>query len=467
MTHNPSYLVLEARFIAGSYGGTEWPPAPFRLLQAMVAGLRTINHPALRWFEAQPAPLILAQSEPPPVQFRRSVPNNANPSKQQSLTTLRDVIRRQVQQPVWYCYAIPAQTSAETIASALEAAYAVHTLGVGEDMCVVEGRVSISRPESKNGITLWQPTGAPTLVSQTGEVRLNVPVAGSLTSLEERFQAFQQRLDQQAHGYGRPVLPPARHGVVAYRSSDDAPRWAVVPLTLCQPGQTNKPARFHAERTVVVAGMLRHACMQLAGNGLLADFAAGYGSPEDKDSRLSWIPLPSVGHAYVDGMVRRALLMSRLVDAEKLEALLGSGLADGLSLVDEQTGECVAIAEPADGRDDAVFQQYFRSSRTWCTVTPMVMPGDYAESQRLLNRLLIKSLKESGLDPSLLVRAEFSKQGFMPQAVRIRDLKLKDWKAKRLEVQHVRLHFSKPIRGPMVLGRGRHYGIGLFCANSE
>ena len=37
MTHNPSYLVLEARFIAGSYGGTEWPPAPFRLLQAMVA----------------------------------------------------------------------------------------------------------------------------------------------------------------------------------------------------------------------------------------------------------------------------------------------------------------------------------------------------------------------------------------------------------------------------------------------
>lgn len=124
--------MLEADLSAGSYGGTEWPPAPFRLLQAMVAGLRTINHPALRWFEAQPAPLILAQSEPPPVQFRRSVPNNANPSKQRSLTTLRDVIRRQVQQPVWYCYAIPAQTSAETIASALEAAYIVHTLGVGE-----------------------------------------------------------------------------------------------------------------------------------------------------------------------------------------------------------------------------------------------------------------------------------------------------------------------------------------------
>ena len=66
-----------------------------------------------------------------------------------------------------------------------------------------------------------------------------------------------------------------------------------------------------------------------------------------------------------------------------------------------------------------------------------------------------------------MVRAEFSKQGFMPQAVRIRDLKLKNWKAKRLELQHVRLHFSNPIRGPIVLGRGRHYGIGLFCANPE
>lgn len=467
MTNNSSYLVLEARFISGSYGGTEWPPAPFRLLQAMVAGLRTVDHPGLRWFEVQAAPLILAEPEPTPVRFRRSVPNNANPGKPQALMTLRNVIRRQVLQPVRYCYAIPAGTDAETIAYAMQAAHAVHTLGVGEDMCVVEGRVSTSSPESRDGITLWLPSAAKGRFRLPGEAKLQVPVAGSLASLEERFQAFQQRLDQQTHGYGRPVLPPARHYEVTYHPSEEVSRWAFVPLKLGIPGKSNQTTRFHAEHAVVVAGMLRHVTMRLAGDGPLADFAAGYGPSEDSDSRLSWIPLPSIGHSHADGMVRRALLLSRLADVEKLNTLLGTGFSDGLSLVDEQTGECVAVAEPVDADGDAVFRHYFRPSRTWCTVTPMIMPGDYAGSQRLLNRLLIKALRESGLDPGLVVRAEFSKQGFMPQAVRIRDLKLKNWKAKRLELQHVRLHFSNPIRGPIVLGRGRHYGIGLFCANPE
>lgn len=477
---SPAYLVLQARFLAGTYGGAEWPPAPFRLLQAMVAGLRGVEHPGLRWYETQPAPIILAEPEPAPVRLRRSVLNNADPGKPKAQTTLRAVHQRRVEHPVHYFYPLPAGMSARDIDAALQAAHAVHTLGLGEDMCVVQGLVTHAAPQAGGGLLCWKPVDVPGIVQQPGEVRLNVPLPGSLQALEARFQAFQTRLDQSRHGFGRPVVPPALHGTMAYHTTAQAPRWAVVPLRLVQPGQASKPARFHAEHAVVVAGMLRHATMRLAkvcqsstpalDGSALADFAAGYGPADDADARLSWVPLPSVGHQQVDGMVRRALLMARVMDTPQLSALLSPLPADGLPLVDEHTGVCLALAQPihgaaadADG-DDAVLQHYLQTATTWCTVTPMVMPGDHAGSLRLLTRLLHKALREAGIDPGLLAKAEFSKQGFLRQAVRIRDLKLKAWKAKHLELQHVQLHFSQPLRGPIVLGRGRHYGLGLFCA---
>lgn len=461
----PIDLVLEARFIAGSYGGVEWPPSPFRLLQAMVSGLRSVEHPGLRWLEAQHPPWIQAQQEPLPARFSRSVPNNANPA--QATTTLRPVLCRRVSQPVRYGFTLPDEVPPGLVEAVLEAAHAVHTLGTGEDMCAVRGHVCERQLTSHEHGLIWHPTGPHGPIRAPGLARLNVPVAGSLASLEARHQAFQARLDQQRNGFGRPIPAPALHGVELYRTSLHRPRWALLPFRLQQPGATSEPARFHPEHAVIVGGLLRHAAMRLAGPGPMADFAAGYGTDDDPDHRLSWVPLPSVGHRHVDGMVRRGLWMARACDIEALEMLVQSMPEQGLPLVDEHSGECVAIAKILEPEEDAVLSRYLEPSDTWATVTPMIMPGDFAGNQRLLNRLLLKALRESGLDPGLLIHAEFSKQGFMRNAVNIRDLKLKDWKAKNLILQHVRLRFAEPLRGPLVLGRGRHYGVGLFCADPE
>lgn len=468
MASCPGYLVLEARFIAGSYGGAEWPPSPFRLLQAMVAGLRTVDDHGLAWLEVQPPPLILATSEPPMVQFRRSVPNNADTSKQNVSSTLRLITVRRVTEPVRYLYTLAGNEGFELLQAVMLAAQAVHTLGTGEDMCAVNGFVSQVPVESADGLHIWQAVpyaAGPTHL--TGDAALRVAVNGSLASLEARHQAFQTRLDQSSTGFGRPVLAAARHTVVTYRTSAIQPRSAVVALRLAKPDGSGQFARFHAENAVVVAGMLRHAAMRLAGNGDLADFAAGYGPDEDKDCRLSWIPLPSVGHQHVDGMVRRGLLMARAADEARLRSLMEAFPASGVPLVDEQTGECVALAQAVGLGDEPVVGPYVAAATTWTSVTPMILPGDYANNIRLLNRLLVKALREAGIDPGLLQTAEFSKVGFGRQVVQIRDLRLKDWQAKRLILQHVRLTFREPIRGPVVLGRGRHYGIGLCCANQE
>jgi len=84
-----------------------------------------------------------------------------------------------------------------------------------------------------------------------------------------------------------------------------------------------------------------------------------------------------------------------------------------------------------------------------------------------MTKLLHKALREAGIDPGLVEEAEFSKTGFLRRAARLREVRLKDWKAKNLILYHVRLRFRSPVRGPIVLGRGRHFGLGLCCANPE
>ena len=148
MGGSPSYLILEARFLAGTYGGHEWPPAPFRLFQAIVAGCRGIDVPGLDWLEQQPPPSLLATDEPARAELSRSIPNNADPRKTQSALSMRDVIVRRVDTPVWYCWPLHTAADREAADRVCTAATQVHTLGVGEDMCAVRGLVSDAAPRS-------------------------------------------------------------------------------------------------------------------------------------------------------------------------------------------------------------------------------------------------------------------------------------------------------------------------------
>jgi CRISPR-associated protein Csb2 len=471
MGAGPDFLVLEARFLAGTYGGVEWPPSPFRLLQAIVAGCRSIDAPGLGWLEQQPAPFILATDEPVAVRFRRSIPNNADPRKPNSALSLRDIVHRRLDTPVRYCYPLRSRSDRDAAQLVIGAASQAHTLGTGEDMCTLSGHVTTLGPESSAAVRLWLPmTEAITGVRVDPEVWLRVPTPGSLRSLEDRFQAFQRRLHPGDDGYARPVTAPALHRTLAYRPSDAMPRTALYALRLGQPGDEESFGRFRAEDAVVVAGMLRHAAMRVAKATAtsLDDFAAGYGTDSDPGHRMSWIPLPSVGHAHADGLIRRALWVARAVDARTLGDLVAGVPADGVSLVDEATGECMAVAAPVDPGEEPVLGHYLAPATDWVTVTPVVLPGDYGGGDlRVMTKLLHKAVRESGIDPGLIAGAEFSKSGFTRQAARLRDVKLKDWNAKNLILYHVRLRFRSAIRGPVILGRGRHFGLGLFCADPQ
>src|SRR5580704_608740 len=82
-----SCLAIGVRFHEGRYhgrpeGGTDWPPSPARLFQALVSGaarsetLAETERLALQWLESLNPPLIAAPSKRAGQGFRNFVPNN-------------------------------------------------------------------------------------------------------------------------------------------------------------------------------------------------------------------------------------------------------------------------------------------------------------------------------------------------------------------------------------------------------
>ncbi|MBS0353721.1 MAG: type I-U CRISPR-associated protein Cas5/Cas6 [Proteobacteria bacterium] len=461
------WLVLEARFHAGLYRGSEWPPSPFRLLQAIVAGNRSIKAPGLAWFEQQAAPDIFAPAEVPESRYTIYVPNNTDRRKRDGQSTARDVIERRVSGPVRYVYALRSDTDLAEAAQLIGTASQLHTLGSGQDQASLAGRIEGARPASVETECHYAPSHASRLMPLRSDVdvQLRVPVAGSLVALEERFQASQTRLSKDK-GWFSPVLAPAVHEVMAYSPAGQAARVAMLPLHLRKPEQAQAFRPFDARNAVVVAALLRGAIMRRTETSRLADFAAGYGPETEPDHRLSWVPLPSLGHAHTDGLIRRALLMAPIECLPEVAELAGVLGQDALQMTDEDSGECVAQAVLADP-DDGVFNAYRRESTEWTSITPVILPGDHADSPRLVRNLILKALRHAGIDTGLLADFSTSCVPFLPQSHHVGDYRLKAWKATRLIPLHVRLRFHRPLRGPLLLGRGRHFGLGVFCGTLQ
>ena len=80
------HLDIHVTFTAGHFHGFEWPPAPARLFQTLVAGTHRGAHGllhadvrdrALEWLESLPAPAILAIATKPARELITNyVPNN-------------------------------------------------------------------------------------------------------------------------------------------------------------------------------------------------------------------------------------------------------------------------------------------------------------------------------------------------------------------------------------------------------
>ncbi len=227
-----------------------------------------------------------------------------------------------------------------------------------------------------------------------------------------------------------------------------------------------------------MAAMLRSLTWRCARNdvhqfpGGSASFVAGHG-PTRGDGcfvdgvwqRFSYLPLPSIGHEHADGMIRRAMI-AEPIGGHGEHAAWAQQVLRNQVLCDRHGNERGVLLELWRKSSNRMKHLYVGESRTWSSVTPVVLPGFDDGDRRKADRLFLRAVQQAGLPVEAvsdftLRKAPF-RTGLHPSRYRRPDY-LDSARGRRFSAWHVHLSFHGAMFGPITIGAGRHVGLGLFA----
>ena len=203
---------------------------------------------------------------------------------------------------------------------------------------------------------------------------------------------------------------------------------------------------------------------------------AADGSPARRH-HLAFVTLANVSERsgkYADGSVKGfAVLVPRDAD-EKALLLLDTALARVTRLVFGQRGD--GELRPTHDEWDArrgseIFsldaKRYTDASTRWVTVTPIALGRHPKPAKGLTEEAVIEQhLRELGLPPPVEIAASTASRLYgAPFASAFHRANVASLQGKLL--RHAEIRFAEPVRGPLVVGAGRHMGFGLLMAMEE
>jgi CRISPR-associated protein Csb2 len=416
----------------------EWPPHPARFFSALMAAccaadLQEPGLRALRWLEQQGPPAIAASGAHERQVTTVYVPINDPPTG----TVLPSVRPRQPRS--FPClipedprvYLIWAEAVPEEAVRSMLALLAAQVTSVGSARSLVAVTVCNTPP---------MPTWVP---AERGEQMLRIPAPGRVEALNARFALGLRPTPGVQHPYTR-VRPTLALPIHASDFAD------MVVL------RQTAGSRLALTATLTIMETLRRALLSFAGAtapALLHGHAA--------HRHAAWAPLPFVGYPHADGhLLGAALLLPPDTSQDESHAILQClARLDHVHLPD---GRHWALA-PVDVTERRATLQpatWVRASRTWTTVTPVVLPR-YPKPRpgQDAATLLAAACRHSGLPAPAWVRTHQGGQlaGVAPSHLfRTR----RPGHPPRLWT-HATLHFSVPVQGPVLLGALRYFGLGL------
>ena len=478
----PDWFSLSIGFHAGRYHGEEWPPSPARVFQALLAGVMTGEYrrrwetvrPAFEWMERQPPPEIIAAESDSGERYVLAVPNNdadvaANAWRRGQeynlgkLRTMKRVTPREIQRPhdfphVRYLWKIDQQDPPDGLALE-QLAFCMHTLGWGIDMAWANASIIGDSEARRFKGERWRPT-------EGSGVPLATPVEGSLDDIRAAYSRYAARIGDEGLNsntrYSVYALQTYQSGTMATR------RYAAFRLR-----NANGDGDFSADwrNAMVVAAWLRHAsggAMRQEGRSgkWIDSYVLGHVEEGDRNQRISYVPVPTLGHSHADGRIRRAFILDAPNSDGEAVRLLQNKLA-GEILLDEREQKACRL----ETRDwSGVWNGYLLRSRIWQSVTPMVLHGHNSArgeiSLRKSEKLILQAFEESGYSTELIQSLAFQPAPMWPGAGSARTIRvpahLEHWPR-----YHVEIQFHQKVQGPVIAGIGRHYGIGLFAARAD
>src|SRR6266508_69285 len=483
-----SVMLLDPLFHGKGEGDEpEWPPSPMRLFQALLAGSRVGCHnrewsdaktEAFRWLELRKSPDIIAPAVRCAAAHTLFVPNNDSDKvfdRQERLTgkivhphRLLDGDTLHYLWPIEESEWSSAQLHVELLCRESRHLLA---LGWGVDQVVGNGRILTDAEAAALPGQRWHAWD----VHRPNQRTYRVPTKDSLDDLEQVYRSFLDRVSGKQY---RPSLMPKKFDTVAYI------RQTVLPPRPCAVFELPEGVAFRQVDTIKVAAMLRSLTCKLAKEDTY-EFPGGAeryvaGHLKDNESnvpRFSYLPLPTIGHPHADGLIRRLLIAEPLGGDSSCAAWAQHRLRNAV-LKDYDGNERGILLDPSRPGSKAMIQRYVGESRTWLSVTPVILPGfddfkgvrDAKETRPTkAERLLFKCLAHAGIRLESLSSVTSRKAPFWPGSQHPRHYHRPDYLADQRARPgwHVRLVFHEPVAGPLSLGAGRHCGLGILAATDE
>ncbi|HEX3478417.1 MAG TPA: type I-U CRISPR-associated protein Csb2 [Kofleriaceae bacterium] len=358
-------------------------------------------------------------------------------------------------------------------------------LGVALDrLCARVTRLGHSSSLVRCAVVATAPT--PTLVpSEDGEWVLRTVAPGQLARLEEEFARHRgvesRTLPARPRRYGPPAASPRpvpKEGTFSWADAD----WIVF--------ERVGGARPMSTRGTDLARALRAALIETHGAETLPATLSGHsesGAPTPSE-HVAFVALPFVGHEHADGSIKGcALVLPRalpVADREMLFRLIAAW--------ETRRGGPDGVVELAGGTLPAVRLQrveiaaaaslqprtWSRPSRRFVTATPIALdrnPGNLRsnlartahaasiEAQRFVadacHRIGLPRPIEVEVASSPMLQGAQPVHAFLP------------WPGRPGRVPRVRIHaeirFDEEVRGPLLLGAGRYFGLGLCMPMRE
>jgi len=480
-----SFLVITVRWLAEppapAYHGQEWPPSPHRLFSALVAGSHgrgvadNDHDAALRYLaglrEAPPRIEVPASQLCSPV--KTAVPNNdydivMEKAKREgqayadrvapSYNTVRSRQGRAVPDSIRYVWRV--DDDACKHADALQSlARNLTALGQGMDLACATVTIQEQLPVSEGMV--YKP-------NENGQTFLALPHSDTLEALFGREDRRRQSIEAESPRRGAP--PPAIHSSpevdvasVAYQGPRDLPRRSSVVFDLLDP---SRQRRWSAQPGTGMepAAMTRHAIAQAArATGLDAQQRGellGHGGA----GRVHAVPLPNAGHCWADGHYRRLMLVANDgVPDRHWESLQGRVAMQ--DLVPEGQADPAAVLVSQSASVDNVADRYLKKragSTTWESATPVILPCHlYRRGKPRPERTMRRILQQSGYPEEMVESVRFHHDPRVTGADHPMNYQVPRH-LQHFHRIHLTIRFREPVSGPILLGAGVGWGIGLF-----
>jgi len=433
-------VVIEVRYLRGGLWvkgrSLIWPPPPALLFSALVNAWGTRGEDrqeeeALLWLEDTPPPDIYAPPLGKPTLLHTFVPPNEFVVDKRT----KELVRKRtpleftsafIQGEPVVAYRLMEEAPDHLVDPLRALASRVNRLG--NTLNPVEVRL-VEKAEKPN----WVPGSS----SKKPDLLLKVWNRGLLQELKRRYERMHLIHQGLTGTFTGRTWEPIMAKWVPYRPKAGATE------------EVSSPISFQA--VLGLKPSLPLAYWYPLARKLHEEFAK-----EHSGKKVFFVPMPFVGHPYADGRILGVGILSEGPRGDFQIAAHARALAkkDGflsspweLRLYSESVYEQASLSS----------ERWSQPSHIWASVTPVVWPRTRQHPEDILTQLV----REQGLpDPTLVQAGPFPYAKGVPEVWAFQPY-LPSPNGKHL-VFHVRLEFSHPVPGPILLGKEQEMGMGFL-----